>query len=89
MAKNMAVMPSGKLRFIDPEKDDNMSNSITQNWTDQAIRCFYNRCDCSRCSIYKSGYSFECQMSSVVKVLLDELGPPDKERIWKSIIMAS
>ena len=66
-----------------------MSNSITKNWTDQAIRCFYNNCNCTNCTILKANYSFKCQMSSIVKILVKELGPPDKQRIWKSIIKVS
>jgi hypothetical protein len=79
----------GKVKYINTAKTAGMSNSITQNWTDQAVRCYYNSCDCNKCSISKSNYSFECQMASVVKILLNELGPPDKERIWRSIIKVS
>lgn len=80
--------PINKIKYINNENDSGMSNSITQNWTDSAIRCYYNNCNCSKCPIANGNYSFNCQMNSVVKILLNELGPPDKERIWKSIITA-
>lgn len=89
MACGISTIAAEKVKYISVEKDSSLSNSITQNWTDQAIRCFYNNCDCSTCSISKANYSFQCQMASVVKILLDELGRPDRERIWKSIIKAS
>lgn len=78
-----------KIKYMSAESQLGMSNSITQNWTDQAIRCYYNNCNCNTCTIANNNYSFECQMASVIKILLHELGPPDKERIWKSIIKAS
>lgn len=86
MSQSTVTIPITKVKYID---NDNMSNSITQNWTDQAIRCYYNNCKCSECSITKANYSFKCQMASVVQILLNELGPPDRDRIWKSIIKAS
>lgn len=79
--------PIKKIEYVNSENSAVMSSSIIQNWTDSAIRCYYNNCNCSSCPIANSSYSFKCQMSSVVRVLMSELGPPDKERIWKSIIM--
>lgn len=59
-----------------PQNNGVLSDSIMQNWTEQAIEC-YNLCgDCSRCSISKGRYSFVCQMSKVVKMLLKTLGEP-------------
>lgn len=78
-----------KIKYVNTGASTPMSNSITQNWTDQAVRCYYNQCDCTKCSIANSNYSFECQMASVVRILLNELGPPDRERIWRSIIKVS
>ncbi|MGD9580495.1 MAG: hypothetical protein AB7V50_03925 [Vampirovibrionia bacterium] len=78
-----------RIKYLNNSAAAGMSNSITQNWTDQAIRCYYNSCDCNKCTISKGKYSFDCQMASVVKILYKELGPPDKERIWKSIIKVS
>ena len=89
MAQSVRGHAVPKIKYIDQDKHYGMSNSITQNWTDQAIRCYYNNCNCSTCTITKGNYSFECQMASVVRILLKNLGPPDRERIWKSIIRAS
>lgn len=72
-----------KVKYF-PQKDTNeISNSITKNWTDQAMRCYLRNCNCVDCSISQGNYSFVCQMSSVVKVLLDQLGPPEKNKIDK------
>lgn len=89
MTRGVSTIGAEKVKYINTEKDSNLSNSITQNWTDQAIRCYYQNCDCSTCPISKANYSFQCQMASVVKILVAELGHPDRERIWKSIIKAS
>ncbi|MEW5821936.1 MAG: hypothetical protein AB1782_17205 [Cyanobacteriota bacterium] len=89
MTNSVRAHSAPKIKYISMDRLAGMSNSITQNWTDQAIRCYYSNCDCNTCSIANSNYSFECQMASVVKILLNELGPPDRERIWKSIIRAS
>ena len=67
-----------------PMKDNNdISTSITKNWTDQAIRCYVNECNCTNCSISSGNYSFMCQMSSVVKILLEQIGPPEANKIEK------
>ena len=31
--------------------NDEMSDSITQNWTEQAIECYSINCDCKKCSL--------------------------------------
>ena len=89
MADNAMAYETQRVKYLDSGVTGNMSNSITQNWTDQAIRCFYNNCDCNKCTITKGKYSFDCQMASVVRILYKDLGPPDKERIWRSIIKVS
>ncbi len=89
MAQSVMSCTVPRIKYLSDHDLSRMSNSITQNWTDQAIRCYYNHCDCTTCTIANSNYSFECQMASVVKILLNALGPPDRERIWKSIIKAS
>ncbi|MFN8614926.1 MAG: hypothetical protein U0003_03310 [Vampirovibrionales bacterium] len=58
-----------------------VSTSITQTWTDQAIKCYVTQADCAHCSIPRGGYSFACQMNKVVPVLLDTLGRPDALRL--------
>ncbi len=71
------------VRYITPKNDGEISNSITRNWTDQAIICYSCGCNCMECSITQGNYSFVCQMHSVVKILLNQIGPPEKERIEK------
>ncbi|MEM0952206.1 MAG: hypothetical protein AAGI66_08715 [Cyanobacteria bacterium P01_H01_bin.74] len=66
-----------------PGLDDDVSESITQTWTDQAIKCYMTNADCANCSIPKGGYSFVCQMNKVVPVLLQTLGKPDPRRVKK------
>jgi hypothetical protein len=69
-----------------PKNDqDEVSNSITQTWTDQAIKCYLTNADCANCSIPRGNYSFTCQMNKVVPVLLSTLGAPDDLRLKKVI----
>lgn len=63
--------------------DEEVSASITQTWTDQAIKCYVTQAECSNCSIPKGGYSFICQMNKVVPVLLKTLGTPEPKRVNK------
>lgn len=60
-----------------------VSTSITQTWTDQAIKCYVTCADCSNCSIPRAGYNFTCQMNNVVPALLATIGTPDDDRIEK------
>ncbi len=57
-----------------------MSDSITQNWTEQALECYYINCNCELCSISKGNYSFICQMPKVIDTLLQTAGEPEKPR---------
>jgi hypothetical protein len=66
-----------------PPLGEDVSTSITQTWTDQAIKCYMTRSDCSRCVIPRGNYSFVCQMNKVVPVLLKNLGRPDPNRVKK------
>jgi len=59
-----------------PQNNGDLSSSITQNWTEQAIECYRLSGDCSRCSIAKGHYSFICQMPKVVDILLNLEGEP-------------
>lgn len=63
--------------------DEDVSASITQTWTDQAIKCYLTSADCVNCSILKGRYSFQCQMNKVVPALLTALGKPDAARVQK------
>lgn len=64
-------------------ESDGVSTSITQTWTDQAIKCYLTDADCSSCSVPRGNYSFVCQMNKVVPVLLRNLGTPDPVRLNK------
>lgn len=60
--------------------NEEMSDSITQNWTEQAIECYYLNCDCKKCSISKGNYSFICQMPKVIDALIQTVGEPQEEK---------
>lgn len=72
-----------RVRYILPKNDGEISSSITKNWTEQAIRCYTSGCNCQNCSISRSNYSFVCQMRNVIKILLEDIGPPDRDKIGK------
>jgi len=59
-----------------PQNNGDISNSITQNWTEQALECYSLGGDCSRCSISKGHYSFVCQMPKIVDILVSMNGKP-------------
>lgn len=59
-----------------PQNKGEISDSITQNWTEQAIECYRLNCDCSQCSVSKGNYSFVCQMPKVLDVLIKSIGRP-------------
>lgn len=71
------------LNTLTTEEKESVSSSITQTWTDQAIKCYLTSADCASCSIPKGNYSFTCQMYKVVPVLLESLGEPEPSRIEK------
>lgn len=76
---------ASKISYIPSRELNEISNSITKNWTDQAIRCYLSNGNCLDCSIVKSSYSFVCQMSNVIKILLDQIGPPEQNKIDKLV----
>lgn len=59
-----------------PQTNGEISESITQNWTEQALECYSVRCDCKKCSLSKGNYSFICQMPKVIDVLVNSIGKP-------------
>ena len=61
-----------------PQNGGEISDSIVQNWTLQAIECYEMEQNCENCSISKGNYSFVCQMPKVVESLLKEYGAPAK-----------
>ena len=54
-----------------------ISDSITKNWTEQALECYNLNGNCANCSIMKGHYSFECQMPKVVEILKVTVGLPE------------
>jgi hypothetical protein len=59
-----------------PQNNGELSDSITQNWTEQALECYKLQGNCKNCSISKGHYSFVCQMPKVVEVLKSVYGEP-------------
>ncbi len=59
-----------------PQTNGEVSNSITQNWTEQAYECYSVDCDCARCSLGEHKYSFVCQMPKIIKTLIKTHGEP-------------
>ncbi len=54
-----------------------ISDSITKNWTEQAIECYRLNGNCAECSIKKAHYSFACQMPKVIEILKSVVGEPE------------
>lgn len=59
-----------------PQTNGEISDSITQNWTEQALECYSIGCDCRKCSLACGKYSFVCQMPKVIEALLKTSGRP-------------
>lgn len=76
MAVNTAKFSSFADKEFYPQNKGEISESITQNWTEQALECYKIKCDCSRCSIAKGNYSFACQMPKILDVLIGMSGKP-------------
>lgn len=74
---------SPKIKYINAQDRNEISNSITKNWTDQAMRCYLTGCNCENCSVAKGNYSFVCQMPAVIEVLLEQIGPPEQNKVKK------
>ncbi len=90
-AQLAAILPAGLdtktiNRFWQHAMDEDMvSASITQTWTDQALKCYLTCSDCQNCSIPTGQYSFDCQMNKVVPSLLATIGGPDVDKVEKLI----
>ena len=63
--------------FYMPQTNGEISESIMQNWTLQAIECYTIKSDCKKCSLRNGHYSFVCQMPKIVKALLKTYGEPN------------
>ncbi len=59
-----------------PQNNGDISSSITQSWTEQAIECYSIKCNCSQCSLKNGHYSFKCQMPKVINILINAIGHP-------------
>lgn len=59
-----------------PQNNGDISSSITQSWTEQAIECYSIKCNCSQCSLRNGHYSFKCQMPKVINILINAIGHP-------------
>lgn len=77
MAVNMIDLGVSVEEEFFPQTKGEISDSITQNWTEQALECYRLNCDCAECSISKGNYSFVCQMPKVLDVLIKSLGRPN------------
>ena len=80
MAVNVAKVDFAENEFY-PQNNGEISDSITQNWTEQALECYRLNCDCARCSVSKGNYSFACQMPKVLDVLIKQNGVPTRARL--------
>lgn len=58
-----------------------ISTSITRNWTEQAIECYKLNGNCAQCSIRQAHYTFDCQMPRVVEILKIMNGEPDLDEM--------
>lgn len=59
-----------------PQTNGEISGSIIQNWTPQALECYSIGCDCKKCSLAGGKYSFICQMPKVIDALLQSGAKP-------------
>lgn len=60
-----------------PQTNGEISFSIMQNWTPQAVECYEINGECEKCSLSCGSYSFICQMPKIVKALLASYGKPE------------
>lgn len=68
-----------------PQNNGEISDSITQNWTEQALECYRLNCDCASCSVAKGNYSFVCQMPKVIDALMKSCGKPIQKASLKAV----
>lgn len=68
-----------------PQNNGEISDSITQNWTEQALECYRLNCDCTKCSVANGNYSFVCQMPKVIDALIKSSGKPSQKMNLKYV----
>ena len=67
----------GNSEVFIPQTNGEISETLFQNWTEQAWECYCNNFNCNKCSIHISQYSFVCQMPKVVEALKLLYGDPE------------
>ncbi len=72
----MGNYSQGQGETVYPQTNGEISTSITQSWTEQALECYSISCDCKRCSLANGGYSFVCQMPKIIEILINITGKP-------------
>lgn len=70
-------------------QNESISDSISKNWTEQAVMCYELEGNCQECSIGSGNYSFVCQMHKVVNKLLKEVGPPNSNSSSKDDVLTA
>lgn len=70
------VVNSAQTSKYSPGTNGDISSSITQSWTEQAIECYSIGCNCKKCSLSGGNYSFHCQMPKVIDILISMVGKP-------------
>ncbi len=75
--ENKRAYKTNGVELFLPQTNGEISESIVQNWTQQAYECYCLEGNCKNCSIGQGSYSFVCQMTKIVKVLLKLKGKPN------------
>lgn len=52
---------------FEPQNNGEISDSITQNWTEQALECYQLGCDCSKCSISRENILLYAKCQKLLK----------------------
>lgn len=73
--------------FFECQTNGVISDSIVQNWTQQALECYKLNSRCDLCPITKAKYSFKCKMKDIVEILLKTQGLPDEKAIIGEVIV--
>jgi hypothetical protein len=59
------------------------SETLSKEWTRQAIDCYLTGCNCSKCTLYKVFFSkrnYKCMMKGTVIELIRKKGAPNIKR---------
>lgn len=55
--------------------------NTSKNWTPQAIDCYKLDTNCFNCPIYNQYELYDCKMFEIVRILLEEQGPPPEYKV--------